>query len=184
MIQKEDNSVTIQEELVMSKIYVIRGLKVMLDKDLADLYGVETKRLNEAVRRNIYRFPEDFMFELTSEEFISLRSHFATLKSGRGQHRKYMPFAFTEQGVAMLSSVLNSETAIRVNIQIIRVFTRMRQLMSSHKDILMQLEKIERKLSKHDEDIIQVFKYLGKLIDPPVTPRNRIGFRRKNEQGR
>ena len=171
----------IPDELVMNKIYVIRNQKVMIDRDLAELYGVETKRLKEAIRRNISRFPEDFMFELTSAEFESLRSQFASLKTGRGQHPKYLPFAFTEQGVAMLSSVLNSETAIRVNIQIIRVFTRMREMIMTHKDILVQLEKIERKLSGHDEDIQLIFGYLKQLLTPSERPRQKIGFKRKDE---
>jgi len=172
----------IPDELVMNKIYLVRGLKVMLDNDLADLYDIETKRLKEAVRRNIDRFPEDFMFELTQDEFESLRSQIATLKTGRGQHPKYMPFAFTEQGVAMLSSVLKSETAIRVNIQIIRIFTRMREMIMTHKDILLQLEKIEKKLAGHDEDITLIFGYLKQLLNPPQPPRRKIGFKRKDEQ--
>ena len=143
---------------------------------------MDTRRLKEAVRRNIDRFPEDFMFELTPNEFDSLRSQIATLKTGRGQHPKYMPFAFTEQGVAMLSSVLKSETAIRVNIQIIRVFTRMREMIMTHKDILLQLEKIEKKLTGHDEDIALIFQYLKQLLNPPSPPRQKIGFKRKDEQ--
>lgn len=171
----------IRDEMVMNKIYFVRGQKVMIDYDLADLYDVETKRLKEAVRRNIDRFPDDFMFELTQTEFESLRSQFATSKTGRGGAR-YLPMAFTEQGVAMLSSVLNSETAIRVNIQIIRVFTKMRELLSTHKDILLQLEKMEKKLTGHDEDIALIFKYLKQLLTPPPTPRNKIGFKRKDEK--
>lgn len=154
----------------------------MLDRDLAELYQVETRVLNQAVRRNIERFPEDFMFELSSQEWESLRSQFVTLKSGRGQHSKYLPFVFTEQGVAMLSSILNSETAIGVNIQIIRVFTKMRELVLAHKDILLQLEKIEKKLSKHDEDILLIFGYLKQLLNPPQPPRRKIGFRRRDEK--
>jgi hypothetical protein len=168
-------------ELVMNKIYFIRGQKVMLDRDLAELYGVETRTLNQAVRRNIDRFPEDFMFQLKEEEWQSLRSQFVILKTGRGQHSKFMPFVFTEQGVAMLSSVLNSETAIRVNIQIIRVFTRMRQMMVTHKDILLQLEKMERKLTGHDGDIQLIFKYLKQLLNPPQQRRKRIGFKTSNQ---
>ena len=128
----------IPDEIVINKIYLLRKQKVMLDEDLAELYQVETKRLNEQVKRNIQRFPEDFMFQLTAQEFENLKSQFAT--SSWGGRRK-LPFAFTEQGVAMLSSVLNSETAIRVNIQIIRVFTKMRELLLTHKDILLQLRK-------------------------------------------
>lgn len=171
----------IPDEVVMNKIYLIRGQKVMLDRDLARLYGVETKRLKEAVRRNIARFPQDFMFELSGEEWSSLRTQIATLENGRGRHPKYTPFAFTEQGVAMLSSVLNSETAINVNIQIIRVFTKMREMILTHKDILLQLEKIEKKLTRHDEDIALIFGYLKQLLSPPQPPRRKIGFRKDDE---
>ena len=178
---KSNKVPTIPDELVMNKIYFVRGQKVMIDNDLADLYDVETKRLKEAVRRNFDRFPDDFMFELTQTEFDSLRSQFATSKTGRGGAR-YLPMAFTEQGVAMLSSVLNSETAIRVNIQIIRVFTKMRELLSTNKDILLQLEKMEKKLTGHDEDIALIFNYLKQLLTPPQIPRNKIGFKRKDEK--
>ncbi len=169
----------IPDELVISKIYIVRGQKVMLDHDLAELYQIETKRLKEQVRRNQERFPPDFMFQLDRKEVINLRSQFATSRWGG---IRYLPLAFTEQGVAMLSSVLKSETAIRVNIHIIRVFTKMRELLLTHKDILLQLEKIENKLSGHDKDLVLIFKYLKKLLDPPQLPRNRIGFRRKNEE--
>ena len=174
-------TVIISEELIVNKIYLIHGRKVMLDRDLAALYEVETKVLKQAVRRNIDRFPEDFMFEMTQEELESLRSQFVTSKTGRGGTR-YLPMAFTEQGVAMLSSVLNSDTAIRVNIQIIRVFTKMRQLVLTHKDILLQLQKIERKLDGNDRDIAVIFECLKKLIDPPEPPRAKVGFKRKDER--
>jgi len=170
----------IPDELVMNKIYIIRGQKVMLDMDLAELYHVETKRLKEQVKRNELRFPADFMFRLTNKEWNSLRSQIATSNTGRGGIR-YLPLAFTEQGVAMLSSVLNSETAIRVNIRIIRVFTKMRALLLTHKDILLQLEKMENKIASHDNDIVVIFDYLKQLLNPPVAPRNKIGFRRKDE---
>lgn len=159
----------------------------MLDYDLAEMYAVETKQLKRQVRRNIERFPADFMFELTFPEYDALRSQIGTLK--RGEHSKYAPMAFTEQGVAMLSSVLNSPTAIEVNIQIIRVFTRMRELLLTHKDILVKLEQIEKKLlkqdariSKHEEDIQMIFAALKELLNPPQEPRPRVGFRRKDEQ--
>lgn len=178
---KESKSITVTDELVVNRIYIIRGQKVMLDRDLAELYQVETKRLKEAVRRNISRFPEDFMFELTKSEFESLRSQIATSKSGRGGSR-YLSIAFTEQGVAMLSSILNSETAIHVNIQIIRVFTKTRQILLDHKDILHQLDKIENKLTKHDEDIALIFECLRQLLNPPEKERPKIGFRRNSEK--
>ena len=172
----------IPDELVINKIYLIRGQKIMVDMDLAKLYGVPTKAFNQAVKRNAERFPGDFMFRLTKKEWESLRSQFVTLEIGRGKYPKYLPYVFTEQGVAMLSSVLNSETAIRVNIQIIRVFTKMRELLLTHKDILLQLEKIEKKLTGHDEDIQLIFQYLKQLLNPPRPPRNKIGFRRKDEK--
>jgi hypothetical protein len=165
----------IPDEWVVSKIHLIRGEKVMLDFDLAQLYAVETKHLKRQVRRNMDRFPGDFMFELTTRELENLRSQIGTSSWGG---IRYTPMAFTEQGVAMLSSVLNSETAIRVNIQIIRVFTKMRELLLTHKDILLQLEKMEKKLTGHDQDIALIFQYLKKLLEPPETERPRIGFRK------
>ena len=178
---KSIKALTIPDEFVMNKIYLVRGQKVMLDSDLAALYGTETKAIKQAVKRNIDRFPGDFMFEITMEELKSLRSQIVTSKTGRGGAR-YLPMAFTEQGVSMLSGVLNSETAIRVHIQIIRVFAKMRELLLTHKDILLQLEKIEKKLSKHDEDIQLIFQYLKQLLNPQQPPLRKIGFRRKNEE--
>jgi hypothetical protein len=167
---------------LMNKIYVIRGQKVMVDRDLAELYGVTTGNLNLAVKRNKNRFPKDFMFRLTVEEFETLILQSAiSKKQGRGGTRK-LPYVFTEQGVSMLSGVLNSETAIRVHIQIIRVFAKMRELLLTHKDILLQLEKMEKKLTGHDEDIALIFQYLKKLLNPPQPPRQKIGFKRKDEQ--
>jgi hypothetical protein len=132
-------------EVIEKKILLIGGQKVMLDSDLAVLYGVTTKRLNEQVRRNLKRFPQDFMYQLSAEEFESLRSHFATLKSGRGKHRKYLPQVFTEQGIAMLSSVLNSDRAIAVNIQIMRAFVKLREMISTRKDLARKLGELEKK---------------------------------------
>ncbi|MEO6820501.1 MAG: ORF6N domain-containing protein [Ginsengibacter sp.] len=164
----------VSEDSILEKIYVIRGLKVMLDRDLAEMYGVEVKRLNEAVKRNSSRFPDDFMFQINKNEFQNLKSQFAT--SSWGGIRK-LPYVFTEQGVAMLSSVLNSETAIQVNIQIIRLFTKMKQLILDNKDLWMKIEKIEQHLIKNDEEIRTVFAYLKKLLIQDNTPRNAIGFR-------
>jgi len=135
----------IPAERIAKVILFLRGRKVLLDEDLAKLYGVSTKRLNEQVRRNRKRFPPDFMFELTDEESLALRSQIATLKRGRGRHRKYLPFAFTEQGVAMLSSVLRSDRAIQVNIAIMRAFVRLREILASHKDLARKLEEMERR---------------------------------------
>ena len=166
------------DELVMNKIHIIRGQKIMLDSDLAELYHVETKRLKEAVRRNMERFPHDFMFELSKEECDSLRTQFASSRKGKGGNR-YRSMAFTEQGVAMLAGVLNSEIAIRVHIQIIRVFIKMREMLMTHKDVMLHLEKLEKKLASHDADIALIFKYLRQLLQPPESPRNMIGFRTK-----
>lgn len=163
----------ITDDIITQKIYLVRGQKVMLDSDLSELYNVETKVLNQAVRRNLKRFPEDFMFQLTGEEFDNLRSQFVTSSWGG---RRYPPMAFTEQGVAMLSSVLKSDTAIEVNIQIIRVFTRMRQMIMTNKDILLKLEQLEKNVGKHGEEIELIFRYLKQLLDPPQPPRRRIGF--------
>jgi len=177
-MSKSTKTLLIPDELVMNKIYLIRGQKVMLDFDLAVLYTTEVKRLKQSVRRNMDRFPEDFMFQLTRNEFENLRTQIVTSSWGGS---RYLPMAFTEQGVAMLSSVLNSSTAIHVNIQIIRVFTKMRALLMTHKDILLKLEKMEQKIGSHDEQIALVFAYLKKLLNPPPQPRRRIGFRRKDE---
>ena len=144
-------AIALAEESIISKIYLVRGRKVMLDRDLAELYGVETKVLKQAVRRNINRFPSDFMFEMTTEELEDWRSQFVTSKEDR-RGLRYAPFCFTEQGVTMLSCVLNSERAIAVNIQIMRIYTRIREMLLTHKDILLKLEQLEKKVTGHDED--------------------------------
>jgi phage regulator Rha-like protein len=173
-------SSVIPVERIEKAILLIRGQKVMLDKDLALLYSVQAKVLNQAVKRNLSRFPDDFMFQLTAEEGESLRSQIVTLKAGRGQHRKYLPYAFTEQGVAMLSSVLNSDRAIEVNIAIMRAFVRLREIMSTHKDLARKLAELERKLGKHDEKFAVVFEAIRQLMAPPVAPaKPRIGFHQK-----
>jgi hypothetical protein len=174
-------AIAVAEEAIISKIYLIRGRKVMLDRDLAVLYGVETRVLNQAVRRNEKRFPDDFMFQLTAEELEDWKSQIVISNKEKLGLRK-PPLAFTEQGVAMLSSVLNSETAIAVNIQIIRIFSRMREMLLNYKDLLLKLEQLERKVDGYDEDIQLIFMHLKRLIDPPQEPRPRIGFRRKGEQ--
>ena len=177
-------SIVVAEEAIISKIYLIRGQKVMIDRDLAELYGVETKQLKRQVRRNIDRFPEDFMFELSDEEFQEWRSQFGTSNEGDKMGLRYAPYVFTEQGVAMLSSVLNSERAISVNIQIMRIYSKLREMLLTHKDILLKLEQLERKITGHDEDIQLIFKYLKQLLTPTEqSERRRIGFRRPNEEG-
>ena len=164
-------------EQVQRRIHFLRGHKVMLDSDLAELYKVPTKRLNEQVRRNAARFPLDFMFQLTSEEDDSLRSQFATLKTGRGRHRKYLSYAFTEQGVAMLSTVLNSERAVQVNIAIMRAFVRLREMLATHRELAQKLMELESKLEGHDRQIHSIFETIRQLMAPPAPPRRRIGFR-------
>ena len=164
----------ITEQLIVDRVLLIRGIKVMLDKDLAEMYGVAVKRLNEQVKRNHTRFPQDFMFQVSMDEWIHLKSQNAT--SSWGGTRK-LPYAFTEQGVAMLSSVLNSETAIQVNIQIIRVFTKMKQLLLENKELLLKIDKAEKKLTDHDKDLQNIFTVLKKLIPlPESAKRNPIGF--------
>ena len=166
----------VEVEKIMNKIHVIRNHKVMLDFDLAEMYGVETKRLNEQLKRNLKRFPKDFMFTLSEKETQHLRSQNATSSWG-GNRRK--PNAFTEQGVAMLSSILNSETAIEVNISIIRVFTKLRSFTLTQKDILIQLVKLEKEVKGNSIDIENIFLVLKKLIEKDANPvkRNKIGFK-------
>ena len=178
----KSNMGVIPVALIEKKIYLIRGLKVMLDSDLAKLYGVSVKVLNQGVKRNISRFPEDFMFQLTKEEYDSLRSQIVTLKTGRGKHRKYLPYVFTEQGVAMLSSVLHSERAIQVNIAIMRAFVKLRQILSTHKEIAYKLTELERKVEKHDKEIKAIFDAIRQLMRPPEKPQRRIGFVQKGKE--
>ncbi|MBC8315977.1 MAG: ORF6N domain-containing protein [Bacteroidales bacterium] len=180
---KKDDLQLVPEEVILSKIYLIRKTKVMLDTDLGVLYGVETKQLKRAVRRQEKRFPPDFMFELTRTEFENLRRQFGTSSWGGA---RYSPMAFTEQGVAMLSSVLNSERAIHVNIQIIRIFTRMREMPLANKDIVEKLKHIEQKLANHNDKILLVFEYLkqreqAKQDEVEFDEREQIGFKRSNE---
>jgi phage regulator Rha-like protein len=171
---------SLAEEKILNKIYYIREQKVMLDRDLAELYGVETKRLKEQVNRNLNRFPRHFMFELTQKEHEILRSQNATLKSGT--HSKYPPYAFTEHGILMLSNVLKSDRAIKMSIKIIDVFVKLREIMLSHKDILLQVEKLEKQVAQNSEDIQMIFAALKKLLIPPEqSNRRRIGFRRTNQ---
>ena len=165
------------EEMIIRRIHWIRGEKVILDEDLAELYGVEVKRLKEAVRRNMDRFPEDFLLALTWEEYHSLRSQSASLK--RGQHSKFLPFAFTEQGVAMLSSVLNSKTAIHMNIAIMRAFVHFRKILEVNLIIRKKIEDLENTVTDHDEKIKIIFQVIAQLIgekDDPPPPRKRIGY--------
>jgi hypothetical protein len=163
-------------ELIASKIYLIRNMKVMLDKDLAELYGVETKVLKQAVRRNIERFPADFMFELSKDEFNNLRSQIVTSSWGGA---RYLPMAFSEHGVLMLSSVLNSERAVQVNIQIMRTFTKLREMLSTHKDLKRKIESMEK---KYDEQFQIVFEAIKQLLTEEDKPNKKIGFTVKEKQ--
>lgn len=168
----------IPQELIQQKIYFIRGEKVMFDRDLAALYGVETFNLNKAVKRNIDRFPKDFMFQLNKKEIDSLRFQFGILK--RGEHAKYLPHVFTEQGVAMLSSVLNSKRAIQVNIQIIRTFTQLRKILATHKELREKIETVEKRIQsgekKNDKYFKAIFNTLRLLMREEEKPKVKIGF--------
>ena len=164
-------------------IFTLRGHRVLLDADLARLYGVSTKRLNEQVKRNRDRFPQDFMFELTKEEMaanvlkcsLSLRSQFATLKKGRGQHRKYHSSAFTEHGAIMLANVLKSSVAVQTSIQVVRAFIRIRELAVAHKDLSLRLEDLEKKYDRHFKVVFDAIRQL--TSPPPMMPKQPIGFR-------
>jgi hypothetical protein len=171
-------SFTVPDEVVMNRIYLFRSHKVMLDSDLAKLYEVETKQLKRQVNRNKERFPEDFMFQLTREEYQALRCQTGTLEPGA--HTKYLPYVFTEHGVLMLSSVLSSPRAIQVNIQIMRIFARIRQMLTDNTELRLEVEQIKKKIASQSQNIELVFKYLDELLekqDKPVKSRPSIGFR-------
>ncbi len=175
---------TMRVEIIEQKIFIIRGQKIMLSSHLAGLYVVEPKVLIQAVKRNIERFPSDFMFQLSWKEAESLRSQIVTLKSAsnklskRGKYSKYLPYAFTEQGIAMLSSVLHSKRAIQVNIAIMRAFVKLRQIISTDRKLAYKLAELERKIEKHDEDIQAIFEAIRQLMaPPPVKPKPQIGFK-------
>lgn len=174
---KRSESALVSVVEIEKSIFLIRAQRVMLDSHLAVLYGVATKTLNKAV--NLDRFPDDFMFQLTPDEAKSLRFQFGTLK--RGQHSKYLPYAFTEQGVAMLSSVLKSKQAAAVNIAIMRAFVRLREALSLHKDLAHRLHDLERKIANHDESISTLFDAIRHLMTPPQKPQKEIGFHIKEE---
>ncbi len=173
---KSKHEVPIFEEKIINKIHLIRGQKVMIDKDLAELYGIETRRLKEQVNRNLNRFPGHYMFELNKEETEILRSQNATLR--HGAHSKYLPYAFTEHGVLMLANVLKSGRAIEMSIKIIDVFVKLRQMLLTHKDILLKLEQLERQVVQNSDDIRNIFTALKELLTaPPELPRQSIGFK-------
>jgi len=187
----QNSSDLIIQERITRSIYLIRNQKVMMDSDLAEMYGVETKVLNQAVKRNEDRFPEDFMLQLSNEEWEdlqvtieeqnddhSLRSQFVTLKNDRGRHRKYLPYVFTEQGVAMLSSVLNSKTAIQVNISIMRVFVKMREWAANYQGLIKKIDELSHNQSEHNEHIRKIYQIIEELVRPSLTERTKIGFKK------
>ncbi|MBV8209797.1 MAG: ORF6N domain-containing protein [Burkholderiaceae bacterium] len=167
-------------ETIASRILLVRGVRVLLDSDLAALYGVPTKRFNEAVKRNTAKFPADFMFQLTPEDFNALRSQFATLKTGRGQHRKYMPYAFTEHGALMVAMVLASPRAVEVSVYVVRAFVQQRDLLASNKELAQRLRELERRLENglaaHDVAIADILAAIRQLMNPPELSRRPIGF--------
>jgi hypothetical protein len=180
--KKPEETALVTIDIIERKIYIVRGQKVMLDSDLAALYGVETRRLNEQVKRNFARFPEDFMFQLTKDEFENLMSQIATSSSGNYGGRRKLPNVFTEQGVAMLSSVLSSERAVQVNIGIMRAFVNMRKMLSTNEEVNKRLTELENKSGEHDENFKKVFAAIRLLISSPDKSDKEIGFIQKGRK--
>ena len=181
----QTDNLNISEEFILAKIFLFRGHKVMIDRDLAKLYGVEIRTLNQAVRRNLKRFPEDFMFQLTAKEFENWKSQIVMSNTERMSIRK-APLVFTEQGIAMLSSVLNSDQAISVNIQIIRIFITMRRMLSSQKDLILALERIQDRQMDHEQKISLIFTYIRKIQETKqeengFSERQRIEFKQEEK---
>jgi hypothetical protein len=168
----------ISEDFLMNKIYILRGQKIMLDRDLAELYGTPTKRLREQVKRNLSRFPKNFMFQLTKAEVQIMVSQNAipSLQHLGGT----LPYAFTEHGILMLANILKSDKAIKMSVRIIEIFVKMRELLSTHKDILLQLEKLEKQVGENSDDIYKIFSALKKLLDPERPPMEKVGYKNKN----
>lgn len=175
----KEKKLVVPDEVVMNKIYLIRNHKVMLDRDLAELYGVKAIRLREQVKRNQERFPDNFMFQLTEKEVENMVSQNAI--PSKKHLGGYLPYAFTEHGVLMLANVLKSEQAITMSIRIIEIFVKLREALLTHKDILLKIEQLERKTAQYDGDIKIIFKYLRELLDPPSEPRPKIGFKQKGK---
>lgn len=170
-------------EKIESRILLIRGHRVMLDADLAEVYGTTTKALNQAVKRNSDRFPDDFMFQLTVEEVQNLRSQIVTSKQGRGGPR-YRPYAFTEHGAIMLASVLNSSVAVQASVAVVRAFVRLREILTAHKELAKKLTQLEERIEEHDQEIIAIFEAIRQLMAPEETTSKRIGFHRQSEEDR
>jgi hypothetical protein len=179
-MKEEISPAIIPNEVIVNKIYLFRGVKVMLDSDLAELFGVDTKRLKEQVRRNIERFPEHFMFELTKEENEVLRSQIVTLEQGK--YSKYLPFAFSEHGILQLSNVLKSKQAIEVSIKIIDVFVQLRTMVLSNTEIRLEVEKIKKKVDNQDKNIEVIFRYFDELLEQKAQPRKQIGYKTSKEK--
>jgi len=184
VIEKGDNigQSLVPVEAIAQAILMLRGQRVILDADLARLYGTTTKRLNEQVRRNAERFPLDFVFQLTEEETESLRSQIATSK-GRGG-RRYQPYAFTEHGALMAASVLNTPRAVEVSVYVVRAFIRLREILYSHADLAHKLDELERRVDRHDEEIGALIEAIRQLLAPPDSPNRKLGFRLKERRGR
>jgi phage regulator Rha-like protein len=173
----KNKKLSIPLERIASFILLVRGHKVLLDADLAALYGVTTKRLNEQVQRNRERFPEDFRFPLSQDEYEALRSQFATLKPGRGQHRKYLPYVFTEHGAIMAAAVLNTPRAVEMSLYVVRAFVRLREMLASNKALSRKLDELERKLATHDQAIVGILNAIRELMRAPEPPpKRRMGF--------
>lgn len=163
-------------EHIAQSILILRGQRVLLDSELAVVYGVPTKRFNEAVKRNLARFPADFMFQLSTDEARALRSQFATLKTGRGQHRKYLPYAFTEHGAIMAATILNSPRAVEMSVHVVRAFVQLRDLLASNRQLAMKLAQLERKVTTHDQIIVEISKAIREFMHPPLPKKRPIGF--------
>ena len=174
-MEKVSKNIILTDDLILNKIYYLRKQKIMLDRDLAELYGVQTIRLREQVKRNVNRFPSNFMFRLTEKEATTMVSQNAI--PSKKQLGGALPYAFTEHGVLMLAAVLKSDKAMNVSVRVIELFVKMREMLSTNKDILLQMQKLEKKLIAHDEDIQLIFGALKQLLNPPQEPRQRIGFK-------
>jgi phage regulator Rha-like protein len=166
-------------ERVERTILVLRGRRVILDSELAALYGVAVRAFNQAVKRNVNRFPADFAFQLTREEYESLRSQIVILETGRGTHRKYLPYAFTEHGAVMAATVLNSPKAVEMSVEVVRVFNRLREFLASHRQLAAKLEELEKKIASHDKSIVTLFNAVRSLMATPEKPKRQIGFQVK-----
>jgi hypothetical protein len=175
-MMKDNQAGLIPVEHIAQSICILRGQRVLLDSELAVLYDVSTKRFNEQVKRNLARFPADFMFQLSTDEANALRSQFATLKAGRGRHRKYLPYAFTEHGAIMAATILNSSRAVEMSVHVVRAFVQLRELLASNRQLAEKFAELERKVSSHDQVIVGILKAIRELMHPPLPKKRPIGF--------